>query len=75
MRGTEDAAATLALTSYGCLYARSTAGRVGVLEIVELAGNDLDATVRIKAERFPTPTYQLAASFAASHEAAHQYPG
>ncbi len=70
VRGTEDAAATLASTSYDCLYARGTAGRVGVLEVVELAGNDLDATVRIKDERFPTPTYELAASFAASHEAA-----
>jgi hypothetical protein len=48
-------------------------GRVGVIEIVQMAGNDLGADVRIKAERFPTPTYDIAAQFAASHEAQHQY--
>ena len=38
-------------------------------------GHDLGANVRIKAERFPTPTYEWAAEFAASHEASIQYPG
>jgi hypothetical protein len=75
LRGTEDGAATMALTSQDILYARDAAGRVGVIEIVEMAGNDLGANVRIKAERFPTPTYDWAAAFAASHEASIQYPG
>jgi hypothetical protein len=52
-----------------------TAGHVGVVEIVQMAGDDLGANVQIKAERFPTPTYDLAAEFAASHDAQHQYPG
>lgn len=75
LRGTEDAAATLALVSQESLYPANTPGRVGVIEIVEMAGHDLGANVRIKAERFPTPTYELAAEFAASHEASIQYPG
>jgi hypothetical protein len=40
-----------------------------------MAGNDLGANVRIKAERFPTPTYEWAAAFADSHQASIQYPG
>jgi hypothetical protein len=75
LRGTEDEAATAALTSQELLYPPDTAGRVGVIEVVEMAGNDLGANVRIKAERFPTPTYEWAAEFAASHQASIQYPG
>jgi hypothetical protein len=69
----EDEASALALISQEILYAPDMAGRVGVIEIVQMAGNDLGANVRIKAERFPTPTYEIAAQFAASHEAQHQY--
>lgn len=75
LRGTENEAAALALISQEVLYPKDTAGRVGVIEIVEMAGNDLGANVRIKAERFPTPTYDWASAFAASHEASIQYPG
>lgn len=75
LRGQEDQAATLALTSQEVLYPKDTAGRVGVIEVVKMAGDDLGANVRIKAERFPTPTYDIAAKFAASNEAAIQYPG
>lgn len=75
LRGTEDKEAALALVSQESLYPADTPGRVGVIEIVEMAGNDLGANVRIKAERFPTPTYEWAAEFAASHEASIQYPG
>lgn len=75
LRGTEDAAATAALVSQESLYPADTPGRVGVIEIVEMASHDLGANVRIKAERFPTPTYEWAAEFAASHEASIQYPG
>lgn len=75
LRGTEDAAATAALISQDILYPRDAAGRVGVIEIVEMAGNDLGANARMKAERFSTPTYEWAVAFAASHEASIQYPG
>lgn len=75
LRGTEDAAAAAALVSQEILYPADTPGRVGVIEIVEMAGDDLGANVRIKAERFPTPTYEWAAEFAASHQASIQYPG
>ncbi|WP_437305097.1 hypothetical protein [Sorangium sp. So ce388] len=75
LRGTEDEAAALALISQESLYPPDTAGRVGVIEVVKMAGDDLGANARIKAERFPTPTYDLAASFSASHEAKIQYPG
>lgn len=73
LRGSEDEVSAPALVSQEILYAPDTAGRVGVIEIVQMAGNDLGANVRIKAERFPTPTYDIAAQFAASHEAQHQY--
>lgn len=75
LHGTDDEAAALALATQEVLYPKDTAGRVGVIEIVEMAGNDLGANIRIKAERFPTPTYDWAATFAASHEASIQYPG
>ena len=75
LRGSEDEAATAALAAQEILYPSETAGRVGVIEIVEMAGNDLGASVRLKAERFPTPTYDLAAEFAASHQASIEYPG
>ncbi|AUX22424.1 uncharacterized protein SOCEGT47_029270 [Sorangium cellulosum] len=75
LRGTEDEATADALASQEILYPPDTAGRIGVIEIVEMAGNDLGATVRIKAERFPTPVYDLAAKFVDSHQAHIQYGG
>jgi hypothetical protein len=75
LRGTEDEATKLALTAQDILYPPDTAGRVGVIEIVEMAGGDLGANVRIKAERFPTPAYDLAAAFVASHQATIQFGG
>jgi hypothetical protein len=75
LRGTEDEAAAAALISQESLYPAGIAGRVGVIEVVEMAGNDLGANVRIKAERFPTPTYEWAAEFADKHQASIQYPG
>jgi hypothetical protein len=73
LRGTEDEAATLSLASREILYPPGTAGRIGVIEVVEMEGGDLGANVRIKAERFPTPVYDLAAAFIASHQAQIQY--
>lgn len=75
LRGTEDEATKLALISQDILYPPDTAGRIGVIEIVEMAGGDLGANVRIKAERFPTPAYDLAAAFVASHQATIQFGG
>ncbi len=48
LRGTEDEAVTAALASQEILYPPATAGRIGVIEVVEMAGNDLGANVRIK---------------------------
>jgi hypothetical protein len=75
LQGTEDEATRLSLVSQEILYPPDTAGRIGVIEIVEVAGNDLGANVRVKAERFPTPTYDQAAAFIASHQATHQFGG
>lgn len=74
--GTETESTASALASSDTLYPTDMPGRIGVIEIVEMAGGaDLGANVRIKAERFPTPTYDLASAFSASHQAAIQYPG
>ena len=75
LRGTEDEASTQALASQEALFPVDSPGRIGVIEIVEMAGNDLGANVRVKAERFPSPTYELASKFAAEHQASIQYPG
>jgi hypothetical protein len=69
LRGTEDAAVTLALATQESLYASGTPGRVGVIEIVEITGGDLGANVRIAAERFPVTGHELATKFSASHKA------
>ena len=75
VRGTEDEASSSSLASQEILYAPETAGRIGVIEVVEMAGGDLGANVRIKAERFPTPVYELAAKFVGSHQAHIQFGG
>jgi hypothetical protein len=75
LRGSEDETTKAALLTHEILYPADTAGRVGVIEVVEMVGDDLGANVRVKAERFPTPTYDLAAEFAANHVASIQYPG
>jgi hypothetical protein len=74
-RGTEDGTAEQSLVSQEILYPPDTAGRIGVIEIVETAGGDLGAGVRIKAERFPTHAYDLAAAFVGSHLAHIQVGG
>jgi hypothetical protein len=75
LQGTEDPAAEALLVSQEILFPPDTPGRIGVIEVVKMAGNDLGANVRIKAERFPTPTYDIAAEFAGSHKANIQYTG
>jgi len=72
-RGTEDEQSALALVSQSSLYAPGTAGRVGVIEIVDMAGGDLGANVRVSAERFPGAFYALSTAFSGSHNADVQY--
>jgi hypothetical protein len=75
LRGTEDVAATTALASQSRLYREGLAGRIGVLEIVELDGDELGANVRLAAERFPTPAYEMASAYSSTHEAQIQFGG
>jgi hypothetical protein len=75
LRGTEDEASGEALASQQVLYPTDTSGRIGVIEIVEMAGGDLGANVRIKAERFPTPVYDIVGAFTSSHQATIQFGG
>ncbi len=75
LRGTEDAASAEALISQTVLYREGVAGRIGVIEIVEMAGDELGANVRLAAERFPTPAYEMASAYSSSHEAQIQFGG
>lgn len=68
LRGTEDEGSLRSLTSHAPLYREGMAGRIGVIEIIHMASDDLGANVRIAAERFPTPTYDLSMAFSSSHE-------
>lgn len=73
LRGTEDEATLSALLSQEPLFPKETAGRIGILEIVPAAGDTLGANVRLAAERFPTPAYDLASAFSRSHIAQIQF--
>jgi hypothetical protein len=73
LHGTEDAKTASALVSKELLYAKGSAGRVGVLEIVEMAGGALGANVVVGAERFPGSFYDLSTAFSGSHKADIQY--
>jgi hypothetical protein len=75
LRGTEDADSEQALISQAPLYQTGVAGRIGVIEIVEMAGAELGANVRLAAERFPTPAYDIATAYSSSHEAQIQFGG
>lgn len=73
LRGTEDETAALALVSKEPLYPKGSAGRVGVIEIVEMAGGDLGANIAVTAERFPGSFYDLSTAFSGSHNADVQF--
>ena len=75
LRGTEDADTAAALVSQTQLYRDGVAGRIGVIEVFEMAGDELGANVRLVAERFPTPAYEMAAAYSSSHEAQIQFGG
>ena len=72
VRGTEDEATALALTSEKGLYVPSAPGRIGIIEIVEI-GADLGANVRLAAKQFPDAVYDVATSFSGSHKANIQF--
>jgi hypothetical protein len=74
-RGTEDPASASALISQALLFREDSAGRIGVIEIVQMEGDSLGANVRIAAERFPNPAYDMARKFVETHEAQIQFPG
>lgn len=74
-RGTEDKASEDALLSEEPLYVAGQAGRIGVIEVVTMAGNELGANVKRSAERFATPAYEMATAFSDSHEAQIQFGG
>lgn len=73
LHGTEDEKAALTLVSKEPLYPKGSAGRVGVIEILEMTGGDLGANVLVSAERFPGSFYDLSTAFSGSHKADIQY--
>jgi len=73
LRGTEDDATSSALMTRKPLYPSGTAGRIGVLEVVEMTGGDLGANVVVSAERFAGSFYDLSIAFAEAHRADMQY--
>lgn len=74
-RGTEDKGSEDALLSEEPLYVAGQAGRVGVIEVVTMAGNELGANVKRSAERFATPVYEMATVYSNTHEAQIQFGG
>ena len=73
LHGTEDEKTALALVSKEALYPKGSAGRVGVIEVVGMAGSDLGANIVVGAERFPGSFYALSTAFSGSHNADIQY--
>lgn len=70
--GTEDRKTALSLLSEAALYPKDSAGKIGVIEVVESMGG-LGANVKITAERFPGRYYDLATRFAETHDADIEY--
>ena len=73
MKGTEDAETMQALATQAPLFAKSSAGRIGVIEIVTMEAGDLGANVKISAERFPDRMYDVAKRVSDSHKANIQF--
>ncbi|MCU0690370.1 MAG: hypothetical protein MUF54_03125 [Polyangiaceae bacterium] len=73
LRGSEDEKSALAIVDQSCLYVPEKAGRVGIIEYFEMANHELGANVRLPAERFPEPTYDLSVAFAAANKASIQF--
>jgi hypothetical protein len=75
LRGSENEAAAGALASQETLFVEGKPGRIGVIEVVEMAGDEIGANVRIAAERFPDTVYDVASAFSGSHKANIQFGG
>lgn len=75
LRGTEDETTMHALSSQAPLFRNGQPGRIGIIEIIEMAGDELGANVRLAAERFATPAYEMAPAFSNTHEAQIQFGG
>lgn len=74
-RGTEDRVSEDVLLSEESLYVPGQAGRIGVIEVVTMAGNELGANVKRSAERFATPAYDIATAYSNTHQAQIQFGG
>jgi hypothetical protein len=72
-RGSEDEASLLAILSERGLFIAGSPGRVGIIEIAQIASGDLGANVRLAAERFPDAVYEVATRFSGSHKAHIQF--
>lgn len=65
-----DDEAELNLSSEEFLYPEEGMGRIGVIEVVKIYGNDLGARIRVKAERFkPEHIWHLIEEFVKREEA------
>jgi hypothetical protein len=73
LAGTEDAESARALASHEPLCNPARPGRVGVIELAEMPGGDLEAKVRVTAERFFVTVHEVATAFSASHKAHIQF--
>ena len=67
--GSITPAVTLKLLNRECLYPADGPGRVGVIEVVRMQGDDLGANIKVTAERFPGSYRPQADAFVAAHEA------
>ena len=66
----QDEDAELKLLSQESLLPESGMGRIGVIEVVRMAGNDLGANIKVKAERFKVEDiYKLIEEFVNHKEA------
>jgi hypothetical protein len=74
-RGVGDSSLAAPLDSQTELHSPGQPGRIGLIEIVEKPGDELGANVRLTAERFATPAYEMATTYASTHEAQIQFDG
>jgi len=67
---TASPATKAALADNSILFPAEGSGRVGVISIVRMAGDELGANVQIKAERFPSTYYPEVDAFVQNHRPA-----
>lgn len=73
-KGTEDEPTSRAIADQTGLFVPGRRGRVGIIEIVE-ADTDLVASIRLRAERFSGPVFDVATAFSGTHKADIQFGG